>query len=1246
MARSISRLNYGLSIFLATFFALSSLTACSGIFSGQIFRERATETPPPDDYSVDKSFFVDQNGKAKTFLCAWAPEVGRGWADGNIIPFENSTPHCNVEFQITENFLIAKLINPSFLDQPDRWTEFMRIPITKHYYYERNKDNHGRETNEWIENTSRSHWSARPKMKLDLTHTQISYMSSDQGSNGWSASSIEDIEWDNVNNFLGFSLNVAYHSALGGDYPDYQMKVRVNFLKFEHDPTFKKVPYDQENSRYMNVLHVMGRFIDGTAPELYAAHWDVRKTTRIYISGAPKEIQPMIVESIYRWNDEFVKIGAVPAGHQVFAPVVKDLPHPFDLRYPSITWISDRKLSMNAPLGVGMAHADVRNGQILWGGIVLWGGMLEGYINSYTPIENTAVGSDQMKISPLSQLVSMFQTSFPAVNALNPIKYSNTDALMKSYPVDANKQLQLQIGKLAASADAKQRAQADALRNQLADIKARGGDLAPVLADLSQHVQTESARVSDYFHHMTMQGLMGADSAGEKNPSLAEMLKKSGNAGIAKALTEPMANRREALLKSLPPNNSAMFVERDLTVANLVGGWMNSPAQKLRTYPEILGSIVASLTIHELGHVMGLGHEFKENIVPDEGTVPEHYIKDLSAKATAEKEFTNMTSVMGYQSGRTEMMTPAEDYKPGPQDDLVMRYIYKGEYATYNKGADDFTYFQVPTTGKIPEFTQSPKGTLRTSYFPACNDWEASLGSDPFCNRFDRGSNADDIVKNYFVLISDNLLTNLYSLVGAGGNPDYAQYRMWYRALDTMSRVRMFYDEMRRRLRSDVQLAPLWAQLSNDQDALFEFSKACMQDNPTDPNQVASATLRQIFAQPHMVDLCRANKRALDEYGFFLNLPESDYTRIDHNNHYIQGGYLAGDAIQNAGHIFGSWYQMTNLPLKFTALLTLTTSNPYMMGYWGLENNPFYDNEENRVQYRTLYPMEYTHLISSTVQSNMSFAAAGRDASTTIGRAVLAVGNLLWNVGNTSNDAAKLPAEFDDMLDQQTKFNYGMVAVIIDPVTPDPASNTKADHYKKFTASIYDFMTGKDIAARDVFLLPNGTIFVWAPGMFIVPITKMKFFGGGQQGVGLSSYVLAYKVDFDQGPRDQLVSDSLKIALTEKNEEIGQYCVTGFDGNGLLNYFDTSNPNFEGFKILQGIAVDAGGEKLGAFYDSVKQEFDKYEATANKKIPPSYPIKSMSRVCEESVRGMGQISAAAAMTNGFWLGITSTYLVK
>jgi hypothetical protein len=618
-------------------------------------------------------------------------------------------------------------------------------------------------------------------------------------------------------------------------------------------------------------------------------------------------------------------------------------------------------------------------------------------------------------------------------------------------------------------------------------------------------------------------------------------------------------------------------------------------------------------------------------------------VKALKEKATEEAGFTNYTSVMGYRHGRTEMSTTADEMAPGPHDELVLRYLYRSQYAAYDQQKDDYIFGQVPASGRIPKTSQLPNRPgeyFNSAYFPACNDMEASLGADPFCNRWDRGNTAQEIVKSYFENINDNLITNLYSLVGGGSDAEYSEAVMWHASLETMARVRLFYDEMRRRLRSDADLKPLWNQLRQDKAALLEFAQAC---DPKNTSETRSPILKAIFKHADILDLCRANLIALNEFRFYLNLPNSDYTRIDHNAKYIAGGYLEGDATRNYGHIFGSWYQLSNLPLKISALYSLTTARPFHM-WWGefLGPNLYYDNEENRFLYRTLYPRAYTKLIADGVQHNMRFEATGQSDTTGIGRTILAAGSMLPWMRVSSNDAARLPEDYNTLLNNQTEFQYSMVAVLLKPNKPDSNSNVKADHYKKFTAQLYDFMTGKSTNARDVYILPNGNVLVWANRSFVYPITELKFYSGTE------AYVIAYKISYGFKPDDELVEDSVKGGLLEKHDALLRLCTEGFASNGLATYFDGSNADFDGFLIPPGIAEEAGNEKMDLFQKSVDAAYAKYDAkvAGDKKIPSSFPIKSMRQVCEKVVRGVGQISASAALINGFWLGITPDYLEK
>jgi hypothetical protein len=1210
----------GLAVFLAAF-AITSLSACKGggLFNGKLFKERASEKPAPSDEGIEKSFFVNADGKPKTFLCAVAPEVARGNdSEEAFTLFANDTAHCNVEFEITENYLVGKIIQPSFLNDRARWMTLVKIPIRSHYYYERQKDAHGRETNEWIENTARSHWSARPMMKLDLSGLEMGNFGGRSAMSGLKATSVEDIEWDRQNNFLGFSINMLQDS-------EYQARFRVNFLKFEHDPSFQKVPYNLANTRYMNILHVLGRKIEGMEQELYAGHWDLRKPHTIYLNGVPGEIEPIIRQAVEKWNVALREIGAIGKNQTAFNVEVRNSKHPFDLRYPAINWISDRRISAHAPLGIGMAHADVRNGKIIWGGITLWGGALETYINHYTPIE--AIGAGMVSgMTPFQSFAPLIKSKF---NGLDPrdVQPGALSWLMNNIAADTG-------------------------------IAPQDPRLNAISADLINAIREENQAVKQTFADTTpLQMLAQRLSEDPQMNGAREQMKAKPY--LAKALREKDLSRRAQILKGLNNiNNSASFVETELTAANMSGSWMASPAQRSRAYPEMLESVVMELVLHEFGHMLGLGHQFKENIVPAEGTVPKHFVTELRKKATEEAGFTNSTSVMGYRNGRVEMITPAQNLNPGPHDKLVLRYLYRGQYSLYDNKADDFVYAQIPASGTIPERSVVNGRILPASYFPQCNDFEASLGADPFCNRWDKGTTAQDIMKSHFEYLSDNLLASLYNVVGGGGSPWYYEQRMWNMALSHFSRVRLFYDEMRRRLRSEPELVPIWDRLRQDVDSLFEFSTACMKKHPTDPNEVKSEILRALFKHEDIVDLCRANKMALTELEFFMNLPDGDYTKIDHKNQYVSSGYLEGDVSRDRSfdNLLGHWYQLSNFPLKFSALYTLSAADPFRFDPdYGLTPNYYFNSPENRYLYRSLYPREYTRLISSSVQNNMRLTATGRSPHNTIGKTILAMSSLLPRQKRVSNEAIRFPSEYMKMLDQQTHFDISMATILITPQTPDASSGVKADHYKTFSAKIYDAFSGSKAEATEVYVMPKGHVLVWAPGMFLFPITTMKFLDKNQ----LEAIVIAYKVSYDSQEDDRLDKDSVKYAIGDKYSEILKNCIEGFQGNGLRGFFANTSAkdpacandkedDFQGFYIPPANSEGSAKEKIKLFHESIDREFAKFEHRSGvcKKIPPRFPIKSMRAICEEAASGVGVISSTAALLNGLWFDIAADRMEK
>ena len=85
-------------------------------------------------------------------------------------------------------------------------------------------------------------------------------------------------------------------------------------------------------------------------------------------------------------------------------------------------------------------------------------------------------------------------------------------------------------------------------------------------------------------------------------------------------------------------------------------------------------SLMKGLIGHELGHFMGLGHNFKQNILPKESETPPSVYSHL--KERAENGFQNFHTLMGYPSASIEMQWKYEEIEPGAYDIQVLQYIY------------------------------------------------------------------------------------------------------------------------------------------------------------------------------------------------------------------------------------------------------------------------------------------------------------------------------------------------------------------------------------------------------------------------------------------------------------------------------------------------------------------------------------------------------------------------------------------
>ena len=1209
----------------------------SALSVGCSLRKLSPEHPYASPARVQKTFFENYNEKGqrtgfKTFFAGWAPESSSGdlW---HAVYHMNHASHVNLQFEVTESFLIGRKINPTYPNNRERWETIVRIPITKHFYYEQDKDARGRETNNFIENDRRSDWSARPYINLDLQRAQFANW--DVGVMGGSklaaSEAIEDIEWDLDKGFLGFSLTHSNWFQTWYGAMTEQAKVRVNFLRFESDATFKSTPFDVRNAEFVNILHVLGKQIDGDASkqELYAAKWDTRKKTPIYLHGFPEQYVDIGKQSIELWNDEFERIGH----GRPFEVRISKRKYAFDLRESSIIWIDDRRISMAAPLGVSQTIADVKNGKMLWTGITMWGGILHEMVNNYSPytaeanpgtaeskFKGVQTGLLFAKKNPLDTLKVAPEGLFfsPGVSAiseelkrLNPFKVSDKSELAQLATEQGrildSRLKQFQMQNMSAQTLTKQKG-SDFLQNLIS---------MPTLQESMEQLKPEGkALMNSYMSQTTQQ---------EAFKKMAQYLKGQHNHGASSA-------------------HDAEFRFEDVARE-----WQQSIQSNQLDKVQVTKNVVKMIVLHELGHSMGLGHNFKENILPERGTVPDKYLdgykdnyknaksKDrIGLKTAAERDYTNYSTVMGYPSGHTEVRLTDKEILPGPHDQLVLEYIYNRRYPIYAKdstGKEDFEFEKIPESGIIEKQLVKNGKTYAPGFFPQCNDTDASFNLDPYCNRFDRGHDAQTLVQNYFDDFDSNLLAELTAFTNTvkGSNPESAEGRLWMRSLNTFSRVRPFYDLMRLKYKEDFTKLTKGTPQEVTRN-LQEFSEACLKASKG--QTIENPALSQLLTNPkkkELLNLCLATSTMLKRAERLMQLPGPDSTIVNYFDRNSIGSISGGDASLRAD-LFGKWKDLARLPIKFSALLTTTTVNPFVNYHGWLLTLPMYSDAQSSFHISTFYPKEYISSIASTMRNNLTISSSVSEQNTKIGRAIFALGHLIQN-NYFSNDSLHVPKTFLDEIRRQTRYDYSLVIVAIKPY--DERGEEIA---RSFSGTVQGLFSSSQEALESVYLYTSNRVIFRPPvSSLLYPVTELRWISD------TSGIFFAFKLNYSDQTNENLQVSNIRSDLQTLLKASLDNCINGpgQTQNGLAAFFNSNSKEiFPGFTFPKTIAVKETDRDR--FKNSLQEQFQRYYNNDMK----LFTVAPHPEQCEAAINAQNLIVMAASAMNGLYFPEVYDYMEK
>ncbi len=1198
--------------FTAGVFAVLILAQCT-------YKKPETIVPPPDQQVVPKSFFVGNEwGKPiqaafqqrDTFICGWAAisEMG-SWNQhlGN-----HNVKHsdlCNIKFDITEEALIGYRVNPNYPDDFSRWQVTVRIPIKDHFYLERERDEKGREKNKIGEVSDRSEKVMRSHMRLDLAKMAVETASFDFM--GWAPRivAVEDVEWDHNRRFLGFTVVVsdAYYKH------HIQSRYRVNFLKAQPSHGgLAKTPFDLENFKYVNPTMVMKESIQGRFSSYYVGKWDLTKTHDFYLHGFPQEYKQIAYDIVADWNKSLADVGAVPVGHKPFRVIDQQPRHTFDLRYPMFVWVDDQRRNFpmysGAPLGYVQTQVNVTTGHMEWAHMVIFGRTIEEYLLAYSSKDQSGVARAAVAAS---------QIQFPSFeNMLNKIS-KEWSLELPGFDERYLQSLESQLTTRHFTPSLQEAGQRRSVLGtaQLDAQAAMGPGLSAeslrVPNSVLKSIQEIWKEQSQYF---LKPKIASTSEAVQRMRQAYGWTTDPGQEGEIVATPDPAL---DASFRTLNGNTFCL----DRTFDSMSDGLASALSSQLkagRSLRDLTRVFVKFTMSHEFGHIVGLHHNFKENILPDADTVPAPLYAQMKKDA---KEGRLITALMGYYHPRVKLKYEYEEVVPAAQDLMNLRFIYKQEAPYYKKGNENYTYRRILPDGQIPKMAEDD-ASLKLAFLPQCNDRDSQESISPFCAWHDRGSTPLEIVQGYLEDLEEMVARNRNNFVSEYRDTWSVLYGIYMRSFHAIGRVRIFYDYMRRKY------ADVFETIRKNERMILDLGRAC----EASPQAVAERFqgFVPIFEKyPEFKELCHANKIAIEKLGEWAGTPGADFINFnfDEVNTYM---YRDPELATYGWGRRAQWSEMTLLPVKLAATYALSSPVPWtVINRKWIVPAPMYNDASARFLYSSFYPEQYTAAISNLVSGNLQLKQGARKG---MGWTILSYALVNLFESSMTNDVPLLPRRLVHMVKSQTDVSVEVVALVVTGRKKEGSPH----RVESFSGEVYQFRSGKSLPASEVYVLPGGYLLAKAENMFLFspPGPRLRFVNNE---VGIQ---FMYKIEFSHDPENELSKYGVQTVLSQAYGDVFSSCTmgdeviidekTGQRGlNGLAHYFtQNSAKGFEGFYLPSGIAGDK--EKEGDFLRSVTEQFEKYYTT-EAFGPNGRPDRER---CQDAMVGLDTIATAAALVSG------------
>lgn len=595
--------------------------------------------------------------------------------------------------------------------------------------------------------------------------------------------------------------------------------------------------------------------------------------------------------------------------------------------------------------------------------------------------------------------------------------------------------------------------------------------------------------------------------------------------------------------------------------------------------------LIKEILSHEIGHFVGLGHNFMSHILPiNKEDYPSKVYKELEDRAHGVEGIhvpeTNSTAIMGYPSMKMVLNARLEDLKPGVQDVQNLTYIYSNMYPELEN--DEFVYKPIGMNGIIPE---------SSAYFPQCGDYQASFGMSPYCSRWSEGYNASTIVNNSIT----NLVERVQALDRAssdiaGANIWRQESNLWYRSLFALTRVRKFYDYMRYQYKDVFSEALDLASKENNSNYLLSFGDSC---SPTGVREekVSDFWESNFIKYPELRELCEVNRNALSQITKQI-IGADSLEHTERQNDFYQLAVSRSNGLYDFST--GSFSELSWYPVQFSALLTMMSSRPYQFSRGYLFPIWQYSDHESFFEYKYLYPKQFANLISENSSNNIGLDINSDDLTLEdirVRKLILAMGafNFQWG-----NDNLQVNNEYSENIEDLIGFNSISLGFLVMEKIEDL---NKPNRVVQFDTDFYRFGSRNPVSVTTTYLLETGQALAKKDeSTFIIPLSKVIWVNDS---IAISLGLYTNKRD---NSLNELKDFSVASRLTTNVHNFVNQCIGNGERLGLSHFFtassisnvedDSDSKFFDGFAVKPNIAREVTLQN--EFFESIETAYDKF----------------------------------------------------